>query len=1804
MAQNVGNLSFALGLDLNPLKQSMTEADAMLNRLKDNFAKVGGVTDNRYGAAVGGMAGKNQLTQDYKSSISSLKTAWDSIDWNKPKEAQAAVFGIATAYRDVQKNIGDAGLTLEQFTRKQDKSMAEIKKKADKEEQDRFKNKLFWLDKKAMEEKRVLENEIREAEKADQRKFAFRKRMLDLRAREEAKAPLSIDDAMAMPDKTIVDRTEKLKQLNRVRDNLSKSDLNYDSTLRRLNSSMQSLNRENQKAITTGIQLTNQADKLNTAWGWAMRKAALYFSVGMINNFLTKLKDVRGEFELQQKSLAAIIQNKEAADKIFAQTVQLALMSPFRLKELVGFTRELSAYRIETEKLFDTTKMLADISAGLGVDMGRLILAYGQVRSASVLRGQELRQFTEAGIPIIAELANEFGKLENRVVKTGEVFEKISRREVPFAMVDKIFKKMTSEGGTFFEMQAIQAETLKGKWSNLLDAYDVMLNNIGKNNEDSIKAGVEGARALTENYRAVIFTMKVVIAASVSLKTAMWAVNLATQKYSASMVVGTGALKKFAGEQYGAIMAAKAGQGIFTGMSKSMTLFTKATVAASAAATALKAVLISTGIMVVVSGVTALVASWVNSIEKAKEFAKGIDEQNMALLSNGEKVNKHIDELKALTQNTDENIDVNKRRLEILEELRKADGRVADQVSDSVDNMKRLTEVQGEYNRAQEFQLFLNNQVLKSADGTSESVINGLNKLRNAQLKQKAAILDVNNAWSANKKYMEEIVSTGKYLGENVSKSIVDGMKKVLASSGDSKSKLLSSDYFLGQLGIPKKTDRVEALTEANKDVEDALEEARRQHGRYIDDLANYVADKYPEIIGGNIDDKQVNESVKEVTRILDEAFGDKKYTVEILTQWKVPQWRAIPTEMEGWRAKFQSIAGADKPSVSKLVGNEEMVLLDALEDIQKSYADINTELEKEAKLKGKEGAASSAYIKSKEAERDALLSILKYYNQDPSKEETKKQNKDAKTRVELLQEQAEMYKQASEAYKKYLTYMDAEAAKARVLNDFKDKKGFTLDAVTSQASLASSISNVIRTLRNMNTDVAQDAADKLENELRSSSIEFEVKASAESKERLIRDLKNSLEDFNLRVELEGLTGISGLVDMTAMPDATEMMNKYTSAISELKRRGGEEDMKQAKELEEEFNKWLIGRKTNALKEISQLVEQNSTREQKMDAIRAKVALEEQKVNILNNIEATGLVVLTEQQKIDRTLSNARINSWQTELVSLEEMALKATGVFQQLFGDIGDLTMTELKVLVQRAKDITSDAVIDGEKVKVKFTELDGSIVETTITLENYLSVLNKTADIERDIAKSQPFKQAEVFFKKGGDYAKNAANGRKELRGMKQELEGLAKGSAAYDAMLKKINEKAEDIRVNNEKSGESYTKAVELTANGLRSMSNFVGMIGEVMQSLGASEEVVNNIKDIQMGLTVVISLLELVAATMAIVQASSGVIGWISLAIAAIAGAIVSLVNQQKRAIDRMIKEQEVQLERLTRKYDQFAKERDKAASSRTLRQYTSEMVSNLKYQEYAISRMIMAERSRRNQDEEALRDLTNQLEDVRIKQKEVFDDYIEELRGTNLKSASEEFADTWIEAFLQGENAMDAFQTKFSEMIQTMLVKQAALRVMGNILEPFFQSIDNALGDDGELSQTELSRIMGEIPAYIKMLESTSKAILEPLMETVGLTAGSQAQAASGLQAGIEAIQEDTAQQLVALLNTMRYQMYASAERSIEMSENVDLMARNSVEMLIVQGEIRNLIKQMREWQDSITSIGHNKGGKGLKVFSD
>lgn len=283
-----------------------------------------------------------------------------------------------------------------------------------------------------------------------------------------------------------------------------------------------------------------------------------YLSIYAAERFLGSIIQIGGEFEKQKIALRSILGDASKAETIFSQIKTLAVESPFEFKDLASYAKQLSAFAIPYEELYDTTKRLADVSAGLGVDMGRIILAYGQVRSAAFLRGQEVRQFTEAGIPLIDELAKKFTQLEGNVVSAGEVFDRVSKRMVSFEMVKEVLWDLTNEGGKFYNMQEELSESLAGKWANLQDSYDIMLSEIAEGNNGPLKVSLEMLTSLMNNWRGLATVIGSLVVTYGTYKAAVTIVNtldaiqivrkqglaLATQRAAAAMVAETAAAAK------------------------------------------------------------------------------------------------------------------------------------------------------------------------------------------------------------------------------------------------------------------------------------------------------------------------------------------------------------------------------------------------------------------------------------------------------------------------------------------------------------------------------------------------------------------------------------------------------------------------------------------------------------------------------------------------------------------------------------------------------------------------------------------------------------------------------------------------------------------------------------------------------------------------------------------------------------------------------------------------------------------------------------------------------------------------------------------------------------------------------------------------------------------------------------------------------------------------------------------------------------------------------------------------------------
>lgn len=266
---------------------------------------------------------------------------------------------------------------------------------------------------------------------------------------------------------------------------------------RRLNSEQERANKEAQKGVDLERQrqqeIAKSAAKVRSDLVRAFEQAKN--SAGGLNSTMQDLKSLvmqgglvygmqqfamsvittGGELEKQHIALQSILGDMQNANAMFSQIKQLALQSPFTFSELNRDVKQLAAYGVEYDQLYDTTKRLADMASGLGVSFERIALAFGQVRSRGWLDGKELRQISYAGIPLLQKLSEYYSKREGRNVSTSEIKTRISGRGVDFEDVKNVFWEMTDAGGQFYNMQFVLSETLLGRFNKLKDAWEIML---------------------------------------------------------------------------------------------------------------------------------------------------------------------------------------------------------------------------------------------------------------------------------------------------------------------------------------------------------------------------------------------------------------------------------------------------------------------------------------------------------------------------------------------------------------------------------------------------------------------------------------------------------------------------------------------------------------------------------------------------------------------------------------------------------------------------------------------------------------------------------------------------------------------------------------------------------------------------------------------------------------------------------------------------------------------------------------------------------------------------------------------------------------------------------------------------------------------------------------------------------------------------------------------------------------------------------------------------------------------------------
>nr|DAK56052.1 MAG TPA: tail tape measure [Caudoviricetes sp.] len=542
----------------------VVDTSKLENAITSLAKKIDAIKGNPFEGAGKGAEETTRKTTSLNESLSRAADLLNRIGNNKIGEGSFANFnisGLKQGYSDLKKYIENMDLS-----KPQQKAAVEA---------------MRYMKMELDEQRKTDEQRAQSKEKETERRIAADRRAYkasaDLAKAQNYKQNTTAQGALdfSKTANTLQRQITAIEYLKKARLSLNTTDANYKSTLEQIN---QAIAKHNQALTDAGIksqQLATRHRNLMDTAGQLSRQLALVFSVSQIEGYISKLANVRGEFELQQRSLEAILQNKAQADQIFNKTVQLAVKSPFQIKELVTFTKQLAAYRIESDKLYDTTKRLADVSAGLGVDMGRLVLAYGQVKAAAYLRGTEVRQFTEAGINLYGELQRYFQEVKGEAYTTAQIVDMISKRKVTFEDIENIFTRITDKGGIFYNMQEIQAETLRGKISNLKDSIDVMLNSIGKANEDTLKGSIDSIKVLIDNWETVVNIAKAFAPIIASMAITVWAkkigvANGAIGLFSVGLGKAGNAIKAF-GATFKAsfpLMAITAALGIFNELIK------------------------------------------------------------------------------------------------------------------------------------------------------------------------------------------------------------------------------------------------------------------------------------------------------------------------------------------------------------------------------------------------------------------------------------------------------------------------------------------------------------------------------------------------------------------------------------------------------------------------------------------------------------------------------------------------------------------------------------------------------------------------------------------------------------------------------------------------------------------------------------------------------------------------------------------------------------------------------------------------------------------------------------------------------------------------------------------------------------------------------------------------------------------------------------------------------------------------------------------------------------------------------------
>ena len=1698
------------------LKKTEKRLEDFTNKLEGKLASVEGFAD-QLGKNIGkGLVdGFNQQIRPLETKISELEAKLKSLGATNIAQGNTAATQATTTNVSVDVNSMNQALQVannlrEVFSKIQGNTT-------------RIKNNMEQLGrvKNDVQEARINVH-VAQREKLLQREILLRQQTANLAARiarEEEKSRISqggqnYEKAMAMGNKTIQERIEKLKALQIVQRNLSTDDANYAAKLATVNKEMASLKKANADAISSGVQLQKVNSGLMESFKNLGKRVLFYAGLGAITGFAKSLMDVRGLYELLERSIGAVLNDFEKGSQIFREQQTLALKSPFTVIDLASTTKMLAAYNFEAEELVDVSKRIADISAALGVPMERLTYNLGQIRAQTVLTARDARDFANAGLSITSELAKMYTEQEQRIVSVGDVMDRMSNKMVSFTDVMKVLNRYTDEGGMFYDFQAKQAETLAGKLSNLTDAYDFMLNEIGKEHQGILTGSISVVQKLFENWRAVSSALTVVISTIGAYKAMQALANIETLNGTRLTIKQTLA----------EVARARATQGTAA-----------ATLAAARAQGVLNralAFVAANPYAAVAAGAVALLTTFAILLPKAKsveEQIEGLDEASTHLkksfenLSNVEDLISQYDNLQKTIRTTQETIDA-----------------YADSSEKSAKNNKDLETA---VNSNKEVHNQLDKVMSKLVDATTPAIISKMNEY--------GKILGINT-------------KAAREFAEALSQSNIKGTEQQLSE-------------------LEKRRDQL-------------ITDIAKQSQLYNKGLVEVVAGMAGEIYtrpASEKEEKAAFENLQKMQKELASINASIQKANDSLSGLKEPtddETKAL--------SKWQAIVD-DITSKNERIGNifkfkEDEGIFDYTDRLKKEYKE----------LKKQEDLINEGLLvddESKEWTQQRIKMVREIANSLRINLTSQKDlNKSKKEEMDLLKQQIKLVDDIQKKFLQlvkdtgnitYATEKVKEAYQDLFDNAFKGVSVDINDLITfDKGSAPKFYEKIAQTLK------SPEAKQLVAGKKAQSEIEYSISINSASVALAKRKIEGMFQGYELELDIEnaGQFGslFAGLFEYDPVSleqleaDVNATLNSLREKVSSFqKEQETLQDLIDQNPNDERVKSWqssldtLVKNESDASKAIEDIQKRLSDTIKKaaLDDFKNFQSIADKYAEMEDKIAEVERKRLKDQASISNRVTDATSDLAKLEL---QLSVTESPDVRAEIESEI-----EEIQNFINEKAPKLSLAVDTGaeqEKTKIAFEEWKNTSnaweksfqdlnAISTVSLNNMIDEIERFAVANRANMPINEYKELMARIKA----LKTEVNSRNPFALLADQVENLKDNFKGLDG---------------------SFESTVEYVSQ----LGMSVSSIGNIFEQMGFSEGVSDTIS------TIGETIQGASQAAQGIAQIAGGdILGGTINTLGGIWQGVSAIFNAGNKKITREVEKSERRVKQLENAYKNLERAVDKSMGKAEISAQKA-AIANQKAQLAEVQRQLQLEKSRKkkNQDQDKIIDLEGQVIDLQNAIDDATTEIVNNLLGTDVKSAAESFADSWISAWKEGTDTMANLEESFDDLITNMIVKSLASEIVGQRLKSMFAMVqrfteENSAGGVG--ITTEEAKQIADLG---KELISLINEDLKNLMGQLGIEFGSGVKdaALSSLQKGVQSVSEETAGAIEAYLNMVSGQVFQQTTILQGIWDMTNVNAGTMSQMLLQMRSSYQILQAIQVWTVNISTAAGN--GVNVRILPD